>query len=438
MVNDAVLQSLAQSLQADPDNDDLRLHLASLLLQNGRASETLPLAQHVLARQPAHVEALKLAYWSADETGDPAKAAGYQQLLNALTGVQVARPGEHPALDPDGQYAYSSRDLNPSDANSARAAPPTPPANKARALRVQEPGDPRDASPFTEPHLPRVTFADVAGMQGVKQRLDRAFLTPMRHPELAQMYGKSLRGGLLMYGPPGCGKTFMARAVAGELGANFLAVGLADVLDMYIGQSERNLHAVFGEARRRAPCVLFLDEVDALGRKRSQMRNSLSNVVNQLLAELDGATESNEGVFVLTATNSPWDVDPALRRPGRLDRTVLVLPPDLEARRALLELHLDKRPNAGVDCAALAAQTEGYSGADLAHLVDSAAELAMEDAVRRGQARPVKPQDFSRALRDVKPSTGAWFDTARNVAQFANGDGTYDDLAAYLRARRLL
>ena len=432
MVNEAVLQSLAQSLQADPGNDDLRLHLASLLLQNGRASETLTLTQDVLARQPAHIEALKLACWSAEETGDTTKAAGYQQLLNALTGVQVARPGEHPALDPDGRSAYHSRDLNPPRST------PSEHDQKAKALRVQEPEDAEDAPSFLEPHLPRVTFADVAGMQEVKQRLDRAFLTPMRHPELAQMYGKSLRGGLLMYGPPGCGKTFMARAVAGELGANFLAVGLADVLDMYVGQSERNLHAVFREARRRAPCVLFLDEVDAIGRKRSQMRSSLSNVVNQLLAELDGATESNEGVFVLTATNSPWDVDPALRRPGRLDRTVLVLPPDVEARRALLELHLSKRPSAGVDSAALAAQTEGYSGADLAHMVDSAAELAMEDSIRRGQARPIEPQDFKRALRDVKPSTGAWFDTARNVAQFANDDGTYDDLVTYMRSRRLL
>lgn len=436
MVNEAVLQSLAQSLKSDPGNDDLRLHLASLLLQNGRASETLTLAQEVLARQPAHIEALKLACWSAEETGEAAKAAGYQQLLNALTGVQVARPGEHPALDPEGRHAYRSRDLNPRPGNAAEqnAAKQT---HQAAPLRLQEADQAEEEPSFLEPHLPRVTFADVAGMDEVKQRLDRAFLTPMRHPELAQMYGKSLRGGLLMYGPPGCGKTFMARAVAGELGANFLAVGLADVLDMYIGQSERNLQAVFREARRRAPCVLFLDEVDAIGRKRSQMRNSLSNVVNQLLAELDGATDSNEGVFVLTATNSPWDVDPALRRPGRLDRTVLVLPPDLEARRALLELHLSRRPHRDVDSHALAAQTEGYSGADLAHLVDSAAELALEDSIRSGQPRGIGMPEFKRALRDVKPSSGSWFDTARNVAQFAN-DGTYDDLVTYLRARRLL
>lgn len=432
MTNEAVVHSLAQSLNNDPDNDALRLHLGAVLLQLGRAHEALPLAQHVLARHPADIEALKLACWSADETGDSAKAAGYQQLLNALTGVQVARPGEHPALDPDGRYAYRSRDLTPGAPSTAQ------PHKQAEPLRAHEPETPDEASSLLESHLPRVTFADVAGMHEVKQRLDRALLGPMRHPELAQMYGKSLRGGLLMYGPPGCGKTFMARAVAGELGANFLAVGLADVLDMYIGQSERNLHAVFREARRRTPCVLFLDEVDAIGRKRSQMRSSLSNVVNQLLAELDGATESNDGVFVLTATNSPWDVDPALRRPGRLDRTVLVLPPDLEARRALLEQHLGRRPAQGVDCAALAAQTEGYSGADLAHLVDSAAELALEDSIRLGQPRPIGPQDLKKVLREVKPSTGPWFDTARNVAQFANDDGTYDELLTYMRSRRLL
>src|SRR5262245_4364317 len=163
----------------------------------------------------------------------------------------------------------------------------------------------------------------------------------MRSPELRQMYGKSLRGGLLLYGPPGCGKTFLARAVAGELGANFYAVGLHEVLDMWLGQSEHNLHELFVRARRNNPCVLFLDEVDALGQKRSHLSRSAGrNVVVQLLAELDGMGADNEGVFVLAATNQPWDVDPALRRPGRFDRTILVVPPDLDARRKILEVHM--------------------------------------------------------------------------------------------------
>ncbi|THF83600.1 ATP-binding protein [Deinococcus sp. KSM4-11] len=416
MVDDAVISGLELALEASPDNHALRLHLASLLLQAHRAADALTHATTVLAAQPAQLEALRLAAWSAEEVGDAARAAGYQQLHNALTGVQ----------------APSGRPAQPSVSADAVDMPRTAP------LPADDGLEPPEASDLLEAVLPRVTFADVAGMQEVKLRLERALLAPMRNPELTRLYGKSLRGGLLMYGPPGCGKTFVARAVAGELDARFLAVGLSEVLDMYIGQSERNLHAIFEEARRRAPCVLFLDEIDALGRRRSQMRHSGANVVNQLLGELDGATTSNDGVFVLAATNSPWDVDPALRRPGRLDRTVLVIPPDQEARRALLDLNLRHRPHAGVDTAVLATQTEGYSGADLAHVVDSAAELALEDSIRSGTARPIGPKDLTRVLRDVKPSTGPWFETARNVAQFANEGGTYDELVAYMRARRML
>ena len=283
---------------------------------------------------------------------------------------------------------------------------------------------------------PRVTLADVAGMTEVKRRLDLALLSPIRNPELLRAYGATLGGGLLLYGPPGCGKTFMARAVAGELGARFLNVGLSDVLDMYIGQSERNLSEVFAVARRSVPCVLFLDEVDALGRRRSQMRHTAANVVGQLLSELDGAKSSNEGVFVLAATNSPWDVDPALRRPGRFDRTLLVLPPDPAARLSLLESQIRSRPHEGLDLNTLAARTDGFSGADLTHLVTSATELAMQDAIASGQVRPIRQADFVKALREVRPSTGSWFETARNAAQFANDDGTYDELLTYLKGRK--
>ncbi|WP_238454828.1 26S protease regulatory subunit [Micromonospora sp. ATA51] len=253
------------------------------------------------------------------------------------------------------------------------------------------------------------------------------------------MYGKSLRGGLMLYGPPGCGKTFLARAVAGEMGAKFLSLSIVDVLDMWIGNSERNLHELFEAARRNAPCVLFLDEVDALGHKRSQVSSSsMRTLGNQLLAELDGMEGSNEGVFVLAATNTPWDVDPALRRPGRLDRVVLVLPPDAKARAAILEYHLRQRPIANIDLRRVIAATEDFSGADLAHLCETAAEFAMADSVRSGEVRMIEQRDLERALKEVRPSTRPWLSTARNVAMFANEGGVYDDLVAYLKRRKLL
>src|SRR6201999_3320653 len=296
---------------------------------------------------PDDMEALMAARDAAQALGDRDRAAGYERLLGT---ERVALPAT-----PDA---------------------PADPYTEADEDRFEPRSD--------------ITLADVGGLEEVKQRLDAAFLAPLRNPELRAFYGKSLRGGLLLYGPPGCGKTFLARAVAGELGAAFFALGLNDVLDMFMGESERRLHDAFEAARRAAPCVLFLDEVDALGQKRPHLRHSAGrNVVNQLLAELDGAQADNEGLFVLAATNHPWDVDTALRRPGRLDRTVLVLPPDATAREAILRHALESRPIEHVDPAKLARRTEGCSGADLVHIVESASEQALQESVRTQTMRPI-------------------------------------------------
>src|SRR5690606_20826526 len=287
--------------------------------------------------------------------------------------------------------------------------------------------------------IPDLRLDDVAGMEDVKRRLNLAFLSPLKNPDMMKLYGKSLRGGLLLYGAPGCGKTFIARAIAGELGARFITVGLSDILDMWIGSSEKNIHSIFQQARRNAPCVLFFDELDALGRKRSLNRHSGSGAINLLLSELDGVEQANDGVFVLAATNHPWDVDTALRRPGRLDRTVLVLPPDEKARAAALEFHLRGRPiDATVNIPLLAKETDEYSGADLAHLVESAAELAMHESLETGNVRSISHEDFKRAFREIRPSTRSWFEMAKNYAMFANDGGVYDDLLAHLRTLKML
>lgn len=283
------------------------------------------------------------------------------------------------------------------------------------------------------------TLADVGGMQSVKDRLTMAFLAPLRNPEIRKLYGKSLSGGLLLYGPPGCGKTYIARALAGEVGAAFMNVRISDILGHYIGDSENNLHDVFETARACAPVVLFLDEIDAVGMKRSQASASyMRPVTNQLLMELDGIGADNEGVFILAATNTPWDVDPALRRPGRFDRCVAVLPPDGPARQAVLYHHLKSRPVEGIDMGYLVQRTDGFTGADLAHLVDSAVEYAMMDSVRTGNVRMVTMQDFLRALAQIRPSAGPWFVTARNIVEYGNRDGQYDDLAEYMKANNLM
>jgi AAA+ superfamily predicted ATPase len=413
-VDPSVTAALERAVADDPGNAALRLHLASLLVVAGDPARALEHAQSALAISPSSTEALATARDAARALGDSARAQEYSRLLGALDGPEAGAVPVSAERDGPPPGAFGAPD--------------------------DEPAELDEIDELEEALGPRVTLADVGGLEAVKSRLDAAFLAPLRNPELRAYYGKSLRGGLLLYGPPGCGKTFLARAVAGELGARFFSLGLNDVLDMWLGESERRLHDAFAAARRAAPCVLFLDELDALGQKRSHLRHSAGrNVVNQLLAELDGAQADNEGLFVLAATNHPWDVDTALRRPGRLDRTVLVLPPDEPARRTILERALAERPAAdGIDAGRLARRTDGFSGADLVHLVETATEAALQRSARSGALEPVSADDLEQARKEVRPSTRAWFEVAHNDALYANEGGQYDDLLAYIREKRLL
>ena len=448
-IDDSVIAALEAALAGAPDNRALRLHLGEVLLEAGRAKSALDHCALVLAAAPDDLAALDLGARAAGAAGEGARAAGYRRVSVALGGAP-ARPatvaaGPAPAAklaagahDQDGdQDGDEDGAGNEADEERDDGATSPAPAGLVVPLRVIDGGG---GGGIADVEISKITLADVAGMEEVKRRLNLAFLAPLRNPEMMRAYGKSLRGGLLLYGPPGCGKTYIARAVAGELGANFIAVGLSDVLDMWLGNSERNLHEIFQTARRSAPAVLFFDEIDALGRKRTLQRHSAgANVVNQLLAELDGVGADNAGVFVLAATNHPWDVDAALRRPGRFDRTLLVLPPDLPAREAILRFALRDRPvEGGVDLARFAKRTEDFSGADLTHLAQSAAELAMEESLASGAVRPIGGAHFERALRELRPSTHAWIETARNYVMFANEGGVYDDLQAYLRTRKKL
>jgi SpoVK/Ycf46/Vps4 family AAA+-type ATPase len=449
-----VLDSLRKAVNAMPEDVPLRLHLATLLLGAGQRDEAVRHLGAVLQRDPANARALSLLT-DPGAALEPGAAVGPppsdpKVISPERSGPMPPRPAS-PAGQDAGGKGPGERDAGGKDAGE-RDRPSRYDWSQAEeelrdvlpAMFVGE-GDADSASAgideadaYDAEHT-GLKLADVAGMTEVKARLEAAFLAPMRNPELRRLYGKSLRGGLLLYGPPGCGKTFIARAVAGELGAKFIAVSFADIIDMFVGQSERNIHELFEIARRNAPCVLFLDEVDAIGQKRSQLRHTpMRSAVNQLLLELDDISGNNEGVFLLAATNHPWDVDSALRRPGRFDRTLLVLPPDGAAREGVFRYHLKDRPVAGIDLGKLSKQTEGYSGADIAHICETAAERALMDSVRRGEPRMIGTPDLEAAIAEVKPSLGAWFDTARNVALFANEGGTYDDLAAYLRKRRLI
>lgn len=418
MSSDPVVAALEAALQSGP-SIELHVALGERLMALERPAEAVTAAEAALTIDPAHAGALRLAAEAAAGAGLTAKAASWRRLHSALVAASA------------GRIETPLPAAAPVEAMLGPALVPLTPAADAAGDNVIRLVD-EDERVQGE----RLGFDDVGGLEVVKRRIELAFLAPLRQPELYRAYGRSIRGGLLLYGPPGCGKTHIARATAGEVGARFTSIGLIDVLDMWTGESEKRLHELFENARREAPVVIFLDELDALGQKRSQMRSSGGrNVVNQLLVELDGL-DSSDGVYVLAATNSPWDIDPALRRPGRFDRTVFVPPPDETARAAIITRHMRDRPQEGLDPAGLARRTEGFSGADLVHLSDSAIELVLEEALAGGVPRPVGMADFGKALAEVRASIGPWVDTARNYAIYANEGGAYDDLAAWLKTRR--
>ncbi len=281
---------------------------------------------------------------------------------------------------------------------------------------------------------PEATFDDVGGMAKVKKEIEMKIIKPLENQKLFASYGKKVGGGILMFGPPGCGKTFMAKATAGQIKANFINIGLNDILDMWIGNSEKNLHNYFEMARRNTPCVLFFDEIDALGGKRSDMKFSGNkNIINQFLSELDGIDSNNEGILIMGASNCPWDIDPAFRRPGRFDRIIFVPPPDQESREVIFELKMKEKPHENINYKSIASLTKDYSGADIDAVIDIAVEKVLEEAMETGNPRPLNSTDLQKAIKLHSPSTMEWFTTAKNYAVFANKSGLYDDILKYLK-----
>ena len=284
---------------------------------------------------------------------------------------------------------------------------------------------------------PTINFNHVGGMNRVKEEIDLKIIKPLQHQELYAAYGKKIGGGILLYGPPGCGKTHLARATAGEIDASFISVGISDVLEMWIGSSEKNLHEVFERARSQTPCVLFFDEVDALGASRSDMRQSAGRqLINQFLSELDGVKANNDGLLIIGATNAPWHMDPAFRRPGRFDRIIFVEPPDQAGREAILQIMLAGKPLGKLDLRAVAKKTEGFSGADLQAVVDICVEDKLKAAFSSGVPEPIQTKDLLKASKIHKPTTREWFNTARNYALYANESGLYDDILSYLKIKK--
>ena len=402
-----------------PENVPLRLHLATTLASQERFSEA----------ELEYREALRVA--PHDE-----------MVMLGLAECVLAQGRLPEALDIATQLA--DRDAVPGRTHLllARIYGRSDRVEEAREeYRQAVAADLSLANPYLEewlglaaPGPPPITFDDVGGMDALKEEIRVKAIYPITNPELYERYGKQAGGGVLMYGPPGCGKTYLARATAGEIQGPFFAAGLHEILNMWTGGGIRNLHTFFDRARSKQPSVLFFDEVDALGAKRSSVRGG-PLLVNQFLDEFDGATTSNDGVLILGATNTPWNVDPAFRRPGRFDRVIFVPPPDSLAREAIFAVHLDGKPTHGLDVSKLAGKTDGFSGADVKGVVDRATEGCLRIAMKTGQEHPLTTDGLLDEIKRTRPSIDEWFVGAANFVKFANDGGLYDDLAAYLDSR---
>jgi SpoVK/Ycf46/Vps4 family AAA+-type ATPase len=452
------IKPLREAVKLSPDNLPLRQALADALLASGLNADAVTEYRTAVSKAPDNV-ALKLglarAFFADGKSSHalvlledlvklsnaPAKAfvlharllAGIGEIEQAVEQYKRGVAKDSSAADLEFAQRLGIR-AQPEPEAVAPAFSPEGDEDEVSDGRIRQSWQGSDDSEIAEIERPKITFADVGGMEALKEEIRLKIIYPLTHAEMFKAYGKSIGGGILMYGPPGCGKTHLARATAGEVKAGFIAVGIHDVLDMWIGNSERNLHQLFEQARRNAPCVLFFDEVDALGASRTDMKTSAGrHLINQFLSELDGVKASNEGVLILGATNAPWHLDSAFRRPGRFDRILFVPPPDATARAGILRLQLRGKPVDDVDYDAVAKKAEGFSGADLKAVVDLTIESKLRDAMKSGTPTPIRTKDLMNAVGTQKPTTREWFATAKNYALYSNQGGTYDDILKYLK-----
>jgi len=430
MMPDEAEPIYARALRNDPDHPEVRAGLARVAFLQGKLSEAAVRAEQLIKEKPDYAPGYLLMARILVTEGDLSRARSLYDKALTLD-PSLSDPGLEKSL----LNVKSGED----ETGGRKRAGVTAQGGFVEADDDDDDEDdhPRGGTAFdlglADFEKPKLNFSNVGGMEALKEEIRMKIMYPLQHADLFKAYDKKVGGGVLLYGPPGVGKTLISKATAGEIKANFIALGLHQILDMWIGNSEKNMHEVFELARQNAPCVLFFDEVDALAADRRDLRQSAGrNLINQFLSEMDGADSQNDGVLILGATNAPWHIDPAFRRPGRFDRTLFVPPPDELGRASIIEVMAQKKPIGELDPRALAKKTPEFSGADLKAVFDLATEDVLNEAMRNGKVIPLTTKDLIKAAGRHKPTTKAWFESAKNYAMYSNQSGFYDDVLKYL------
>jgi transitional endoplasmic reticulum ATPase len=375
-------------LQSDAAHEEAKLGIARVLYLSGNTSEAVVRAESLTKANPSFAEAWMLLSRLAVTEGDRALAAQYYQRA-----IKLNPNLSDPALERDIQIDQTTKPATP-----AANVTPVVESDAWEFLGEFE----KESNTAPDIRKPEVSFANVGGMENIKEEIRMKIIYPLQNRALFNAYGKKLGGGVLLYGPPGCGKTLISKATA-----------------------------------ENAPAILFFDEVDALAADRKDFRESaIRTMINQFLAEMDGNIGSNEGILILGATNAPWHLDAAFRRPGRFDRIIFVPPPDEPAREAIVEIVARDKPLKRLDAKALAKRTKDFSGADIKSIFDVATERALTRAMKEGRVVPLTTEDLLQASKGMKPSTRAWFESAKNYALYANQGGFYDDVLTFLGIRK--
>ncbi|ALC89204.1 cell division protein [Bacillus sp. FJAT-18017] len=408
-------------LERDKENHQIQFLLGEEYLNSGQLSEALH------------------AFSIALKGEDPALEKAVISSLKEFLDVESIQPDE---LDAE-LIQPTEPSIKPIEPHEPDISSPAPAeevlaynsAQRTKGFKVIE-GRKQENVISLQNRIPKtVKFDDVGGLYDLKKTIEMKIIKPFMNPGLFAKFRKKAGGGILLYGPPGCGKTFIAKATAGECRASFYPIHISEILDPYVGVSEQNLHNAFETARANSPAVVFFDELDALGFSRSKSRSDVMRpLVDTMLNELQSVETSNEKLLVIGATNMPWDVDDAFKRPGRFDKLVFVPPPDREARKAIFQLKLSGRPvESGIVYEVLADRTPLYSGADIENIVELASEKVLAEIMEGGPERPVTMEDLLDAIKSTKPTTLEWLSTIKNYIKYGNQGGMYNEAAAYIK-----